>query len=135
FGSLTSFLQGTISTFTVVPSPTALGWRSLEAAGFVQDAIKLRPNLDVSVGLAWDPFSRGRTVIHAGFGIHRALLDNLDYRLDQTAPFNTTESLKNVPVAGLQIVPGKALPAGTKISPSGAQPDLYTPTVITWTFK
>jgi len=186
FGSLTSFLQGTISTFTVVPSPTALGWRSLEAAGFVQDAIKLRRNLDVRigfrfestdgwneshgraanytfvngviqtnplignspftvnrakflpeprVGLAWDPFSKGRTVIHAGFGIHRALLDNLDYRLDQTAPFNTTESLKNVPVAGLLIVPGEALPAGTKISPSGAQPDLYTPTVITWTFK
>jgi hypothetical protein len=186
FGSLTSFLEGTISTFTVVPSPTALGWRSLEAAGFVQDAIKLRPNLDVSVGfrfestdgwneshgraanytfvdgviqtnpiignspftvnrakflpeprvgLAWDPFSKGRTVIHAGFGIHRALLDNLDYRLDQTAPFNATESLKNVPVAGLLIVPGAALPAGTKISPSGAQPDLYTPTVITWTFK
>ena len=186
FGSLTSFLQGTISTFTVVPSPTALGWRSLEAAGFVQDAIKLRPNLDLRigfrfestdgwneshgraanytfvngviqttplignspftvnrakflpeprVGLAWDPFSKGRTVIHAGFGIHRALLDNLDYRLDQTAPFNATESLKNVPVAGLSIVPGAALPAGTKISPSGAQPDLYTPTVITWTFK
>jgi hypothetical protein len=187
FGSLTSFLQGTISTFTVVPTPTALGWRSLEAAGFVQDAIKLRPNLDLRigfrfestdgwneshgrasnyvfgpggvlqtnpvvgpsaltvnrakflpeprVGLAWDPFSKGRTVLHAGFGIYRALLDNLDYRLDQTAPFNTTESLKNVPVAGLLIVPGSALPAGTKISPSGSQPDLYTPTVITWTFK
>jgi len=186
FGSLTSFLQGTISTFTVVPSPTPLGWRSLEAAGFVQDTIKVRTNLDVRVGfrfestdgwneshgraanytfvngviqtnpfigtspltvnrakflpeprvgIAWDPFSKGRTVIHGGFGIHRALLDNLDYRLDQTAPFNATESLKNVPVAGLLIVPGSALPAGTKISPSGAQPDLYTPTVITWTFK
>jgi hypothetical protein len=187
FGSLTSFLQGNISTFTVVPSPTALGWRSLEVAGFVQDSIKLRSNLDLRigfrfestdgwneshgraanytfdangviqtnpsigtsaftvnrakflpeprVGLAWDPFSKGRTVIHAGFGIHRALLDNLDYRLDQTAPFNTTESLKNVPVAGLLIVPGSPLPAGTKISPSGSQPDLYTPTVISWTFK
>jgi len=186
FGSLTSFLQGTISTFTVVPSPTALGWRSLEAAGFVQDSIKLRPNLDVRigfrfestdgwneshgraanytfvdgviqtnpmigtspftvnrakflpeprVGLAWDPFGKGRTVIHSGFGIYRALLDNLDYRLDQTAPFNATESLKNVSLAGLLIVPGSALPAGTKISPSGAQPDLYTPAVITWTFQ
>jgi hypothetical protein len=186
FGSLTSFLQGTISTFTVVPSPTALGWRSLESAGFVQDSIKLRHNLDLRVGfrfestdgwneshgraanytfvggviqtdpsigtspftvnrakflpeprvgLAWDPFSKGRTVIHAGFGIHRDLLDNLDYRLDQTAPFNATESLKNLSVAGLLIVPGSPLPAGTKISPSGAQPDLYTPTVISWNFK
>ena len=49
------------------------------------------------VGLAWDPFGKGRTVVHAGFGIYRALLDNLDYRLDQTAPFNATESLKNIP--------------------------------------
>jgi hypothetical protein len=87
------------------------------------------------VGLAWDPFGKGKTVVHAGFGMYRALLDNLDYRLGQTAPFNATESLKNVPVAGLQIVPGSPLPAGTKISPSGSQPDLFTPTVITWTFK
>ena len=43
FGSLTSFLQGTISTFTVVPSPTPLGWRSLELAGFVQDAMQATP--------------------------------------------------------------------------------------------
>lgn len=186
FGSLTSFLHGTTATFTVVPSPTPLGWRSLELAGFVQDVIKVRPNLDLRlgfrfestdgwnevagraanyaflngviqtnpvvgssafiinrakflpeprVGLAWDPIGQGKTVVHAGFGIYRALLDNLDYRLGQTAPFNATESLKNVSVAGLQIVPGSALPAGTKISPSGSQPDLYTPTVITWTFK
>jgi hypothetical protein len=186
FGSLTAFLQGTISTFSVVPAPTELGWRSLEAAGFVQDAIKLGRNLNVRigfrfestngwneafgrasnyafangvietnpvvgnaaltvnrarflpeprVGLAWDPFGKGQTVVHAGFGIYRALLDNLDYRLGQTAPFNATESLKNIPVAGLLIVPGAPLPAGTKISPSGSQPDLFTPTVITWTFK
>jgi hypothetical protein len=186
FGSLTSFLQGTVSTFTVTPAPTPLGWRSLELAGFVQDAIKLRPNLDLRIGfrfesttgwneaagraanylfdggviqtnprvgpsafsvnrarflpeprvaLAWDPFGRHKTVVHAGFGVYRALLDNLDYRLDQTAPFNTTETLKNVPLAGLQINPGSPLPAGTKVSPSGSQSDLYTPTVISWTFK
>jgi hypothetical protein len=187
FGSLTSFLKGTISTFTVVPAPTPLGWRSLEIGGFVQDAIKLAPNLDLRigfrfestdgwneshgraanyafdsngviqtnpfvgnsaftvnrakflpeprVGLAWDPFGKRKTVVHAGFGIYRSLLDNLDYRLDQTAPFNTTESFKNIPVAGLEIAPGAALPAGAKISPSGAQPDLYTPSVLTWTFK
>jgi hypothetical protein len=169
-----------------VPQPTPLGWRQWEGAGFVQDAIKLRPNLTVRVGfrfestngwneshgraanyvfengviqtnpvvgnsvftvnrakflpeprvgLSWDPFGKSKTVIHAGFGMYRALLDNLDYRLDQTAPFNTTESLKNVSLAGLSIVPGAPLPAGTKISPSGVQPDAYTPTVLTWTFK
>ena len=54
FGSLTSFLQGTVSTFTVVPSSTLLGWRSLEGAGFVQDSIKLRPNLELRVGFRFE---------------------------------------------------------------------------------
>ncbi len=187
FSSLSTFLQGTISTFTVVPQPTPVAWRSLETAGFAQDVIKLHPNLSLRVGfrfestngwneahgraanyvfdgngviqtnpvignsvftvnrakflpeprvgLSWDPFGKSKTVIHAGFGAYRALLDNLDYRLDQTAPFNTTQTLKNVPLAGLNIAPGSPLPAGTKISPSGVQPDAYTPTVLTWTLK
>ncbi|HYA16864.1 MAG TPA: carboxypeptidase-like regulatory domain-containing protein [Bryobacteraceae bacterium] len=186
FSNLTTFLQGTIATFTVVPTPTELGWRSKEYAGFAQDAIKLRRNLELRIGfrfegtngwneaygrasnfgftggvinttptvgtsaftinrakflpepragLAWDPFGNSKTVIHAGAGIYRALLDNLDYRLDQTAPFNTTESIKNIAVNGLLIVPGSPLPAGTKISPSGVQTDPYTPTVISWSFK
>jgi hypothetical protein len=42
FGNLTSFLKGTISTFTVVPSPTPLGWRSVELGGFVQDSTSWR---------------------------------------------------------------------------------------------
>ncbi len=45
------------------------------------------------------------------------------------------ESLKNVSVAGLQIVPGAPLPAGAKISPSGIQPDAYTPTVLILDFQ
>ena len=32
FSTLKTFLQGTVETFTVVPSPTELGWRSLEGA-------------------------------------------------------------------------------------------------------
>jgi hypothetical protein len=186
FSSLSSFLAGTIATFTVVPSPTELGWRSLEGAGFVQDNMKLSSRLQLRlgfrfestngwneafgrasnylftngvidtnptvrdsaltvnrakflpeprVGLAWDPFGKSKTVIHAGFGIYHALLDNIDYRLDQTAPFNTTDTLKSIPVAGLLIAPGEALPSGSKISPSGIQPDAYTPTVLTWTAK
>ncbi len=51
FSSLTTFLQGTVSTFQVVPTATELGWRSLMGAWYVQDAIKLRPNLTLQVGL------------------------------------------------------------------------------------
>ena len=54
FGSLAAFEQGTVSTFTVVPSPTPLGWRSVEGAGFVQDTIKLRRNLQLRVGFRFE---------------------------------------------------------------------------------
>jgi hypothetical protein len=51
FGSLLTFLQGTVSTFQLVPTATELGWRSLMGAWYAQDAIKLRPNLTLQVGL------------------------------------------------------------------------------------
>ncbi len=50
FSTLQTFLQGTVKTFTVVPSPTELGWRSLEGAGFVEDTIKLTPRLELRAG-------------------------------------------------------------------------------------
>ena len=87
------------------------------------------------VGLAWDPFGHGRTVVHAGFGMYHQLLDLIDYRTDQTAPYNATYADKNASVSQLSIVPGASLPAGSKITPSGIQPDAYTPTVLTWTFR
>jgi hypothetical protein len=187
FTTLATFLQGTVATFTSVPSPTELGWRSLEGAGFAQDTFRIRPNLELRagfrfestngwnesqnrasnylfdakgvletnpqvghsaltknrakflpeprIGLAWDPAGHGDTVIHAGFGVYRSLLDNLDYRLDQTAPYNTTNTLKNVALSSLDIVPGQAPPSGSLVSPSGVQPDAYTPTVLTWSLS
>ncbi len=187
FGSLNSFLQGTVSTFTVIPSPTELGWRSLEGAGFVQDTLRLRSNLELRlgfrfestngwneaqgrasnyvfdengaletqphigssaftdnrakflpeprIGLAWTPSQKGGTVVHAGFGIYRALLDSLDYRLDQNAPFNTTQSIKNIAVSKLNFVPGEPAPSGSLISPSGIQPDANTPTLLSWSLN
>ena len=51
FTSLTTFLQGTVSSFQVVPNPTELGWRSLFGAWYLQDSVKVRPNLTVQIGL------------------------------------------------------------------------------------
>ena len=51
FTSYTTFLQGTVSNFGVAPTTTGLGWRNWMGAWFVEDNIRLRPNLTVRVGL------------------------------------------------------------------------------------
>ncbi len=180
FASLSTFLTGTVKTFTVVPAPTELGWRSWFAAGYLEDTWKALPSLVVSAGLrvetsngfnesrgragiygfsngvintnatvgsagltnnragflpeprigaAWKPMSDNKTVVRAGFGLHHSLLDNLDYRFDQAAPYNTTVSYSGVPIS--------ALTSGAVglISPSNVQNDLQTPTVLSYTLR
>ena len=51
FASLTTFLQGTVSSFQAVPNPTELGWRTFFGAWYFQDAIKLLPNLTLQPGI------------------------------------------------------------------------------------
>jgi hypothetical protein len=51
FSTLTTFLQGTLTNFQVVPGHNALGWRSLFGAWYIQDAIRLRRNLTFQAGL------------------------------------------------------------------------------------
>src|SRR5258708_7386696 len=51
FNTLQTFLQGTLTNFQVVPNHAALGWRSLFGAWYIQDAIRLRRNLTLQVGL------------------------------------------------------------------------------------
>ncbi len=86
------------------------------------------------VGFAYNLLGKDKTVIKGGFGIHRALLDTLDYRLDQTAPYNTTLSYSNTTVSKL---PSLSTPSSTGglVSPSNVQRDIATPTVLSWTFK
>ncbi|AXC13264.1 Oar protein [Acidisarcina polymorpha] len=186
FSTLASFLQGNVATFTVVPAPTELGWRSLFVAGYVEDAWKVTPRLEVRagfrsesttgwnevqnrasnygftggiintnptvggsalsdnrakflpeprVGLAYDVFGNGKTALRGSFGVHRALLDALDYRLDQTAPFNTTLSFSNTTVGKLPALADGTATGSGLISPSNVQPDIETPTVLAWTVK
>jgi Carboxypeptidase regulatory-like domain len=186
FTTLQSFTTGVVATFTVVPAPTELGWRSWMGSGYLEDTAKLTPRLELRagirfestngfnesqgraavytftngvistnptvqasglttnnakflpeprVGLAWDVFGNGRTAVRGGVGLHHSLLDNLDYRFDQAAPYNTTLSFKNVPVSTLNITPATTPSAGALISPSNVQPDIDTPAVIAWTLK
>ncbi|HTC87527.1 MAG TPA: carboxypeptidase regulatory-like domain-containing protein [Bryobacteraceae bacterium] len=54
FASLTTFLQGTVTSFQVVPDPNELGWRSLFGAAYFEDSIKLRSNLTFQAGLRYE---------------------------------------------------------------------------------
>jgi hypothetical protein len=88
------------------------------------------------VGLAWSLFGNKRaTVIRAGAGVYNDLQDALGYRTDQNAPFNPTYSAPNFAVSALPVVPGAALPAGAKLVPGGVQPNMQTPTLISWSFR
>ena len=86
-------------------------------------------------GLAWSPFgSRRATVIRAGAGMYNDLQDALGYRTDQNAPFNPTYSLPTVPVAQLPIAPSP-VSSTAKLVPGGVQPDLRTPTLLSWSLR
>lgn len=194
FGSLLSFLQGNVATFLVVPTPTPHHYKQLEGAWYVQDAIQVRPNLTLRlglrheftngwndptgkasnfifdsngvllttprvgtsvltknnakwlfgprIGLAWDPFGKGRTSIRVGIGTYYSIQDALGFAFKDNPPFNGTSSFANVPF--LSIVPvdpripvppvcGPAVPQPcTTYQYTGIQPNFKTPTVEEW---
>jgi hypothetical protein len=86
------------------------------------------------VGIAWSPLGP-KTVFRAGFGMYNDLQDALGYRTDQNAPFNATYSIAALPVSKLPIDPTAAVPAGAKLVPGGVQPDMQTPTLISWSLR
>ena len=86
------------------------------------------------IALAWSPLGP-KTVLRAGFGMYNDLQDALGYRADQNAPFNPVYSLSNYAVSKLPIDTAAPLPAGAKLVPGGVQPDMQTPTLISWTLR
>jgi len=67
--------------------------------------------------------------------MYNDLQDALGYRADQNAPFNPTYSLPNVSVSSLPLP--RSIPSQTtaRLVPGGVQPDLYTPTLISWSLR
>jgi carboxypeptidase family protein len=114
---------------------------------FTNGAINSQPNVGNSLftannakflpqprlGLAWSPFGT-KTVIRTGFGMYNDLQDALGYRADQNAPFNPVYSLA-LPVSSLPIYPSGQVPAGAKLVPGGVQPDMKTPTLVSWSLR
>jgi hypothetical protein len=90
------------------------------------------------IGLAWSPFSE-KSVLRAGFGMYNDLQDALGYRADQNAPFNPSYSVGSAttpfPFSSLPINPSLPPPTGAKLVAGGVQPDMKTPTLISWSFR
>jgi hypothetical protein len=68
-------------------------------------------------------------------GLYNDLQDALGYRTDQNAPFNPTYSLPNANMSNLPVVTSAAIPASAKVVPGGVQPNLQTPTLVSWTAR
>ena len=86
------------------------------------------------IALAWSPLS-AKTVLRAGFGMYNDLQDALGYRTDQNAPFNPVYSLAALPVARLPIDPAAPIPPAARLVPGGVQPNMQTPTLISWSLR
>ena len=80
------------------------------------------------LGVAWDVFGNGKTSLRASSGLHYSLLDALDYRLDQAAPYNTSYAYSGTTVAN---------PTGgtASVSPSTVATDIAPPALISYTLK
>jgi len=116
-----TFINGIISTQPHIGSST-----------FQVNNAKFLPQ--PRIGIAWSPFAnKNQTVIHASFGMYNDLQDALGYRMDQNAPFNPTYSISNLAVSKLPL--SSSLPSTAKLVPGGVQPDLQTPTLISWSLR
>jgi hypothetical protein len=127
-------------------SESSVGWSESQGRagvyGFTNGVINTTPNIlsnaminnrakflpEPRLGLAWNVFGSGHTAVTAGAGLHHSLLDALDYRLDQAAPFNTVYSYSSTTVASP--TGGTAL-----VSPSTVDSGIATPTLLAYNLK
>ena len=126
-------VHGRASTYTY-PNGIISTQPTIGNSAFTVNNAKFLPQ--PRLGLAFSPsLTRHTTVIRAGFGMYNDLQDALGYRTDQNAPFNPTYSLASLPVAQLPLAPNAPVPAAAKLVPGGTQPDLKTPTLVSWSVR
>ena len=108
---------------------------------FTDNRAKFLP--EPRVGLAWSPFG-SKTVMRAGFGISNDLQDALGYRADQNGPDNATYTIAACTnaagstgcISGLHLpITANATSFTGTLVPGGVQPDMFTPTIQTWSLR
>ena len=83
------------------------------------------------VGLAWDPFGKGKTSVHAGWGMYFNQIDDLTYAIAQPSSFALGSTAAPVQFP-FQIVPGTPLVGSTPRIRGVFPPDAKTPTLQAW---
>lgn len=126
-------VHGRASTYTF-PNGVISSQPNIGSSAFTVNNAKFLPQ--PRIGVAWSTSGdRRKTAIRAGFGIFHDLQDALGYRTDQNAPFNPTYSVPNVAVGSTPAVTTAVPPATAKLIPGGVQPNLETPTLISWSLR
>ncbi|WP_158788248.1 carboxypeptidase-like regulatory domain-containing protein [Granulicella sp. L46] len=123
--------RASVYSFGAVSSGAPLGVISTNPTSGLSNALTDNRALflpEPRIGLAWDAFGNGRTSVTASAGLHHSLLDALDYRLDQAAPYNTVNSYSSTTVTN----PISGTP---KISPSTIATNISTPTLFSYTLR
>jgi hypothetical protein len=97
------------------------------------------------LGLAWSPFKNGRTAVHAGFGVHYMLEDNMGFQFNSQPPFAGVAAYTNANILSIWPLssttplaaacgPGVPTPC-TTYAPGGVQSNFKVPTVDAYTLK
>jgi hypothetical protein len=87
------------------------------------------------VGVAWSPFGGSKTAIHAGYGMYYEQLDYMGNCCDAIPIGSSNLKVTVAPsVFPILLAAGETLP-GSKLSPTGVQPNLKMPVVQQYSFK
>jgi hypothetical protein len=86
-------------------------------------------------GLAWSPFTNSKTAVHAGYGLYYEQLDYMGACCD-AIPLGSYNNRVTVSPSTFPtfFAPGQSLP-GSKIGPTGVDPDLKMPAVFQYSLR
>ena len=125
--------QGVAANF--VPGPNGVLQTQPVVGNSVYSTNNAKLLIGPRAGLAWSPFPSSHTAIHAGYGMYYEQLDYMGACCD-AIPIGAYNNRVTVSPATFPIffAPGESLP-GSKIGPTGVQPDLKMPAVFQYSLR